>query len=189
MSNRTPSVQLIGKNANNRDVTIRCDINDLPADVEEWIRKAEEEGLPVDAEKTRAAGVVVGNHNGFAGLIAYLAPLEQVHQAARVVNYASKYTNPEARATFLSLVKESQIPIDNLNLNTVLVEIYPSWHKVAVAFGWAPTPYVEDDGFTEVLNSFVDWKGFTQTILERDYPFSTSFETEDGYAGVAVIPA
>lgn len=189
MTTRTPSTQLIGKNANSRDVTIRCEINDLPADVEEWIAKAQAEGQPVDAEKTRAAGVVVGNHNGFGGLIAYLTPLEQVHQAARLVNYADKHTNPAARQAFLTLVKNSGLPLDSINLDTVLVEVYPSWRSIAETFGWAPTSYVESDGFTEVLNSYVNWEGFVREILARDYPLSTVFEDAEGYIGVVIIPA
>lgn len=189
MTNRTPSTQLIGKNTNNRDITIRCDINDLPADVDEWIVKAKEEGLPVDEDKTRAAGVVVGNHYGFAGLISYLAPLEKVHQAARLVNYAAEYDkiNPAAGQTFLKVVKESGLALEDIDLESVTVGIYPSWRSVAEDFALVSPAYLADDGFAKTLDAYIDWEGFVRNVFAGEYAHFRFFEDTEGSVGLILI--
>lgn len=81
----TPYVQLIGKNANNRDVTLSFSLDELPANEAEWIAKAKEQGFPVDEAKTRG-NIVVGQHYGFHGLIRAYDFLDDVLLAKKALD-------------------------------------------------------------------------------------------------------
>lgn len=149
----TPSVDLIGKNANNRDVSIRFEIHEIPATDAEWIRAALERDLPVDEEKTQG-NIVVGQHKGFAGLIKSYDSLERV---LHVRNLLMPYLDdPEYRDALGYYLKSQEIAVEDFEVQRLVTSgPYKSFAAAAKAMGYFINSSHPGADF---LNVNTDWK-------------------------------
>lgn len=149
---RTPSVELAGKNANNRDLSIRFDIHDIPESDAAWIQAAVEQGLAVDEEKT-IGNIIVGQHGGFAGLIKSYDSLNDVLRAREIVMpYLGTPVYKDALGSHLRAqrINIHDFQVENLHSSGP----YASFHEAAEEMGLT----IQNHSQSEYLNTHIDWE-------------------------------
>lgn len=184
---RIPSVELVGKNANGRDVTIRVDIDHLPTTDEQWYEMAVAAGLPADLDKSRG-NIVVGNHNGFGGSIKSFDTLDHVLRAAQYVREIDARGLPESKDILQRHAHTLGVHVLDLwadGQNPPLVIKFANWRDaVGYANPFKITDHTDDPslvfGFMDTvydrLDGLVSWRDVIATSRDDMW----TYETPDG---------
>lgn len=158
---RLPSVELVGKNANNRDVSIRFDIDHMPVDDEQWLAAAHERGLAVDESKTRG-NIIVGQHNGFGGFLKSYDTLQDA-VAAREVVLTADLIHPEYKDAYNRFLRQQGLTAQEVDFQCDSVGPEDSYYQIALQRGLLVGG---EHPLSQVLNARTDWEQVLQEVKE-----------------------
>ena len=82
-------VELIGRQANSREVIMRCDADSYPRSVDGWIAEADIRGLIFDETVTRKEGVTLGQFSFGGGFVKSGDTLESYVEAEGIIDKIS----------------------------------------------------------------------------------------------------
>lgn len=156
---QNPEVELVGKQANGRDVSgVRFQLGNLPRNAEEWFETVTERGIKnADFEQSNN-NITVGQHYGFGCNLKSGDSLEKVLAIAEFLPRMLENNIPmNVVKAYLTEVGEDFV---NVNWDNVNINHFKNFKEIAQHY------YPEVLELSSIITDNIDWESIVESIPE-----------------------